>query len=384
MENRKTMFAPDERKSIEQVTTDYRKFVSVDPFHQVTNSLPSIVMILNNERQIVYFNHILMKNLQINSEMNIIGKRPGELLNCIHADNEFSGCGTSEFCRECGAVNAILQSQNLGIITCFECRITTKDNTALDFRVWASPYLFNGKKYTIFSVIDISNEKRKEILERTFFHDINNLLMILIGYSSMLKLSNNENVKNEYIDSICSVGVQLSEEITSQQKLLQAENGSLNISTASLNSIEILRELSDFYDNSNLYVNRKVNIEEAAQNFIFTTDKALLVRILANMIKNALEASCENQNVTINVVKKGENAEFSVSNTGCMPRSSQLQMFQRSFSTKGKGRGIGTYSMKLFGEKYLKGKVWFKSDKISGTTFFLSIPVNFSSKKTVL
>ncbi len=383
MENQRTMFAPGERTSGEQVTTDYRRFVSIDPFHQATNSLPSIVMILNKERQIVYFNHILMKSLQIKTEKEIIGKRPGELLNCIHAHNEFSGCGTSEFCRECGAVNAILQSQNLSIITCFECRITTRDKTALDLKVWASPYLFNDKKYTIFSVIDISNEKRKEVLERTFFHDINNLLMILIGYSSILKLSDNQNMQREYIGSICSVGLQLSEEISSQQKLLQAENGSLNVNTDSLDSIGTLRELTDFYDNSNLFGGRKVIINNNSHDFKIYTDKALLVRILNNMIKNALEASCENQNVIIRVVKKGQDAEFSVSNIGCMPRSSQLQIFQRSFSTKGKGRGIGTYSMKLFGEKYLKGRVWFKSDKKHGTTFYLSIPVNFTNTKSV-
>mgnify|MGYP006293419399 CR=1 len=38
-----------------------------------------------------------------------------------------------------------------------------------------------------------------------------------------------------------------------------------------------------------------------------------------------------------------------------------MLLFKRSFSTKGVGRGIGTYSMKLFGEKYLKGKVDFKN-----------------------
>ena len=35
--------------------------------------------------------------------------------------------------------------------------------------------------------------------------------------------------------------------------------------------------------------------------------------------------------------------------------------------------GLGTYSMKLFGEKYLKGKVWFESSKEKGTIFFIEI-----------
>jgi Histidine kinase-, DNA gyrase B-, and HSP90-like ATPase len=57
-----------------------------------------------------------------------------------------------------------------------------------------------------------------------------------------------------------------------------------------------------------------------------------------------------------------------------MPEAVQLQMFQRSFSTrKGRGRGIGSYSVKLLIEKYLHGKVWFVSREPEGTTFFVAL-----------
>jgi sensor histidine kinase regulating citrate/malate metabolism len=51
-----------------------------------------------------------------------------------------------------------------------------------------------------------------------------------------------------------------------------------------------------------------------------------------------------------------------------------MQIFQRSFSTKGTGRGIGTYSVKLLTEKYLQGEVSFISTKEFGTTFYITIP----------
>ncbi|MPN46151.1 hypothetical protein SDC9_193734 [bioreactor metagenome] len=57
-----------------------------------------------------------------------------------------------------------------------------------------------------------------------------------------------------------------------------------------------------------------------------------------------------------------------------MPPDSQLQIFNRSFSTKGDGRGLGTYSIRLLGEKYLKGHVGFTSNKNDGTTFFIRLP----------
>ena len=48
-------------------------------------------------------------------------------------------------------------------------------------------------------------------------------------------------------------------------------------------------------------------------------------------------------------------------------------MFQRSFSTKGAGRGLGTYSIKLLGEKYLNGKVGFISEQGRGTIFSVEL-----------
>jgi sensor histidine kinase regulating citrate/malate metabolism len=59
-------------------------------------------------------------------------------------------------------------------------------------------------------------------------------------------------------------------------------------------------------------------------------------------------------------------------------KSTQLQVFQRSFSTKARGRGLGTYSMKLFGEGCLGGSVWFTTSEAAGTTFSISLPLNHS------
>jgi sensor histidine kinase regulating citrate/malate metabolism len=52
-----------------------------------------------------------------------------------------------------------------------------------------------------------------------------------------------------------------------------------------------------------------------------------------------------------------------------------MQIFQRSFSTKGVNRGIGTYSIKLFTERYLRGKAWFTTDKLNGTNFYVKYPI---------
>jgi len=52
----------------------------------------------------------------------------------------------------------------------------------------------------------------------------------------------------------------------------------------------------------------------------------------------------------------------------------QLQIFRRSFSTKGIDRGMGTYSMKLLTE-YLQGEVSFTSSEENGTLFVARYPL---------
>jgi signal transduction histidine kinase len=48
---------------------------------------------------------------------------------------------------------------------------------------------------------------------------------------------------------------------------------------------------------------------------------------------------------------------------------------ERSFSTKGgRGRGLGTYSVRLLTERHLGGQVDFRSVPEEGTTFFVRLP----------
>ena len=90
------------------------------------------------------------------------------------------------------------------------------------------------------------------------------------------------------------------------------------------------------------------------------------------MVKKAVEAS--SITITISITDQDTYVDISVHNEGYMSKEVQLQVFKKFFSTKGSGRGIGTYGMKLIGEGSLKGKVWFESNADVGTTFIFRLP----------
>ncbi len=100
------------------------------------------------------------------------------------------------------------------------------------------------------------------------------------------------------------------------------------------------------------------------------------MRVLCNMIINALEATDVNGLVKVWAEEKKAELSFYSWNNRVIPESVTNRIFQRNFSTKQQsGRGIGTYSMKLFGETILGGKVSFSSSETDGTVFRLSLPI---------
>ncbi len=375
MDSNDTEFAPAERADAESVQRDAESLQSAVLAEHVARVIPSIVVILNKERQVVYKNQRLMDLLGEPSDQEVLGKRPGELLDCIHAHERETGCGTTEFCRECGAVKAILKSQQDKVEVEDECRITSTTGDAYDFRVWASPFTFEGMDYTIFGLTDIRDEKRRDALERTFFHDVNNLLNIILGYSSLVIEIKDMETVSEHINTIQMAGRQLVEEIASHRRLLQAENGELSVTISNIESLSLLGQVLELFSADEKWRDRNIVVGKNSDGVEIATDQVLLRRVLENMVKNALEATSPGEEVCLACARSNSSIVFSVHNPGYMPRSVQLQMFQRSFSTKGKGRGIGTYSMKLFGEQYLKGKVWFSTSEDKGTTFFISVPL---------
>ena len=103
-------------------------------------------------------------------------------------------------------------------------------------------------------------------------------------------------------------------------------------------------------------------------------DRVLLRRVLGNLLKNAVEATRFGGTVRARCAMDERTVEFAVNNEGTVPESVRLQIFQRSFSTKGEGRGLGTYGARLLTEGYMKGTIAFRSEEGEGTTFLARYP----------
>jgi nitrogen fixation/metabolism regulation signal transduction histidine kinase len=375
-----THFAPATRKTSEQILKEYELIGSQKFFTEIFGAITGTGAVIDENRQIVYANDEFLSLLGINTLESVLGKRPGEVIACIHSGDVPSGCGTSLACAYCGSVNAILESQKTGEKSIKETQISRVVNgkhTSWDMNVISTPISFNGELFYVLILQDISDIKRRAALERVFFHDLLNSIGGLNGLITILKGGTSPEETSELINLSEEVIRDITEEILAQRQIRAAENGELKVSIELINSIELLESVIKKTDFLEAGKDRSVVKDDNSVNIDFETDKILLQRVIINLLKNALEATELTKTVVIGIGNSEDKITIWVKNEQVMSEDVQMQLFQRSFSTKGNDRGIGTYSIRLLTENYLKGKVSFISNEIERTVFSIELNKKF-------
>ncbi len=372
----KTHHAPASRASHSMVQNQAHRFASDSFLRQILDAVPTLLTVLNGQRQIIFSNRALLDYLGAGDAQAGQGLRPGELFGCVNANAMAAGCGTAESCRTCGAVNAILASLD-GRRDTQEYRLTrTVDGhtEALDLRIDTTPFEHGGEHFSLFAIQDISHQKRRSALEHIFFHDILNLAGGVKSFAQLLTEDPQAEDAPEMLRLVDSAASQVVDEINAQRILLAAENRELKVASSTLSAQAMVAQAVELYRRHPAATDKKIVTAAGKDDIWFHSDAALLGRVLGNMLKNALEAGRADDVITMGCSESDEGVAFWVHNPGFIRREVQLQLFQRSFSTKGAGRGLGTYSMRLLTEDFLQGRIDFISTPEEGTTFRATYP----------
>ena len=246
---------------------------------------------------------------------------------------------------------------------------TTVDPAVLEgLDLDARPLRILGEDYTLLTGGTAVVRPDRNSLERIFFHDLLNTAGGVQGLSEVMVEAEPEEMPGLQA-TVRDLADQLVEEITAQRDLLAAENGDLQVCPRAVDSLDQLRLAAAHYRNHPVAGDREIVVLPGRSPGPLVTDPVLLARVLGNLLKNALEAVPDGAVVTLDAGRSGGRVWFAIHNPGFMPPHMQERLFERSFSTKGKGRGMGTFSVKLLTETYLAGSVGFVTDAAHGTTF---------------
>jgi signal transduction histidine kinase len=337
------------------------------------------VAVLNDKRQVLAINHALLRALGVDQPDQLLGLRPGEVLNCVHAHDHPGGCGTSRYCTTCGAAIAIVASLETNQAQQRECILTCRSgNQVIDkaFLVQAGPVKLEATTLLLICMRDVSDEKRRAALERTFLHDISSLFAAIQIGLDMLKVDVGRDAS--LLDHIRDAAAEITREVRVQKMLASGRAGSVEIEP--VQPLQVLRQICAALGKHPAGRGQSIEIAQPAHDEPLETDRALLSRVLTNMILNALEAGGEGDRVRAGITGETSFVEFFVWNKAAIAPAAAMRVFQQFFSTKpGAGRGLGTFSMKMLGEQILGGRTSFTSDLDTGTTFRLRLPRKFGS-----
>ncbi|EOG6896097.1 PAS domain-containing sensor histidine kinase [Flavobacterium psychrophilum] len=139
-----------------------------------------------------------------------------------------------------------------------------------------------------------------------------------------------------------------------------------------INVVDVVKLTLDIFNEG--FIEFYSNLDE----IITTIDRTQLIRIITNLVKNALQAIPEEQvfkKIWVSVNKGANNAVITVKDNGKGIAIADFdRIFEPKFTTKSSGMGLGLGIIKNIIENY-NGTITFDSEINKGTTFTVSLPI---------
>ncbi|MGE0085227.1 MAG: response regulator [Desulfococcaceae bacterium] len=223
----------------------------------------------------------------------------------------------------------------------------------------------------------------RENVERITRHDVKTPLNSIIGFSQLLMADDNlDEQQQECLSTIEESAYRILNIINLSVDLFRMEQKTYPLQPVSVNLLHVIGKIT--VELGGLIRGRRLNLQTLVQgnpagkqeNFYAKGEELLCYSMLANLIKNALEASPEGETVSISIDRDGQTGEvlIVIHNKGAVPEEIRDRFFD-IYVTAGKknGTGLGTYSARLIAET-LRGSVRMATSAEKGTTLTVRVP----------
>ncbi len=230
-------------------------------------------------------------------------------------------------------------------------------------------------------LIDISEQKRiqrlREDTERIIQHDLKTPLNAIIGFSQLLLSDDLKEQHIEDVQTIYNSGLELQELIESSLDLFKMEEKSYQLQLNRFDLLKLIRDLSQkltqvYQVKFEIYLDHKLVTDES--DFFITAEQKHIRSVFNNLLKNAIEASPKNEQITLKLSNQNAQHLISITNKGEIPEKLRTTFFEK-YATQGKqsGTGLGTYSAKLIIDSH-DGDLNFRSGK-GETDLYIKLPM---------
>jgi len=139
-----------------------------------------------------------------------------------------------------------------------------------------------------------------------------------------------------------------------------------------LNVVDVVELTLDIFNED--YIRFIADEEEIVSKI----DRTQLIRVITNLVKNAIQSIPENQEtkmVLVNIKRELNQVIIAVTDNGIgIASGDSNRIFEPKFTTKSSGMGLGLSIIKNIIENY-NGTINFESNEVKGTTFIVSLPI---------
>jgi signal transduction histidine kinase len=226
------------------------------------------------------------------------------------------------------------------------------------------------------------SDRLKSAFLANMSHEIRTPMNGIIGFAELLKepgLTGEE--QQDYIRIIQKSGARMLSIINDIVDISKIEAGLMKLEIQESNVNEQIEYIYTFFKPEVEAKGMKLSINTPlpAKEAILKTDREKVYAILTNLVKNAIKYSNEGT-IEIGYIKKDTNLEFYVKDTGIgIPNDRLDAIFERfiqadipdQFTQQGAGLGLSITKAYL---EMLGGKIWVKSKKGIGSTFYFTLP----------
>ena len=364
--------------------------VGEERFRRVVEAAPSAMIMVNHEGQITLANLQAEKTFGYSRE-ELLG-RPIEMLVPERLRSGYRDFRHDYFCHP--------QARSMG--TERELFGLRKDGSEVSVEIGLSPIQSSNGPLVLASIVDITERKLAELEAARQRHDLAHLARAsTVGeFSSSLAhelthpitaiLSNAQAAQRflahddvdldevrDILNDIVTQDQRAGEVIHGLRRLLKKGGPQAHCDDVDLN--EVIRDVVKLMRND--LINRDVTVDtDLAQNLpAVTGDHVQLQQVLLNLMLNGCDAmaDCDSSERRLLIASQLENCAVRLSITdrgGGIPEKNMEQVFERFFTTKKEGMGLGLSVCRTIIDAH-RGKIWATNNAGRGATFHFRVPI---------
>jgi PAS domain S-box-containing protein len=288
--------------------------------------------------------------------------------------------------------------------------IVNRDGKIIPVRNTSSFFNYKGKTSVLTFLLDITSERKVEILEqdveknltllnetrefniiiRDFFTNMSHELKTPVNVIYVAIQTINMNLDNYKLDNInkCKSYLKIMKQnclrmiklINNLLDITKVDSGFIKINKKSGNIVSVVEDIIQSVVGYGKSKEIEIIFDTDSEEKIMSFDHDMIERIMLNLVSNAFKYSYFNGKIYVNLIDKGPNIIIKVKDEGeGIPQNKLDVIFERfgqansSLSRQCEGTGIGLYLVKSFTEMH-GGKISVISHEGKGSEFSIVLP----------